>query len=110
MVTAVTIIGILIAAAVIAAAYFANRERRRSVREFNRRHASTYRLNRLTQQSFNKAFNIVSDLVKSDGADIEVVYKDEVVFNGYVDRNDKLEETPMFWYNKALLDKYGIEY
>ena len=110
MVTAVTIIGILIAAAVISAAYFANRERRNSVREFNRRHASTYRLNRLNQQTFNKAFNIVSDLVKNDGADIEVMFDNQVVFNGYIDRDDKLKDTPMFWYNKALLDKYGIEY
>ena len=110
MVTAVTIIGILIAAAVIAAAYFANRERRRSVREFNRaRHASTYRLNRLNQQTFNKAFNIVSDLVKNDGADIEVMFDNQVVFNGYTDITE-LGEQPQFWYNKALLDKYGIEY
>jgi type II secretory pathway pseudopilin PulG len=109
MVTAVTIIGILIAAAVIAAVYFANRERRRSVREFNRRHASTYRLNRLNQQTFNKAFNIVSDLVKNDGADIEVMFDNQVVFNGYIDITE-LGEQPQFWYNKALLDKYGIEY
>lgn len=109
MVTAVTIIEILIAAAVIAAAYFANRERRRSVREFNRQHASTYRLNRLNQQTFNKAFNIVSDLVKNDGADIEVMFDNQVVFNGYTDITE-LGEQPQFWYNKALLDKYGIEY
>lgn len=101
---------LIIAALIIAAVYFVDSRRAKAVRQFNRRHASTYRLNRLTQQSFNKAFNIVSDLVKNDGADIEVVYKDEVVFNGYVDRDDKLKDTPMFWYNKALLDKYGIEY
>ena len=104
MVTAVTIIGIL-----IAAAYFANRERRRNVREFNRRHASTYRLNRLNQQTFNKTFNIVSDLVKNDGADIEVMFDNQVVFNGYTDITE-LGDQPQFWYNKALLDKYGIEY
>ena len=101
---------LIIAALIIAAIYFIDRRRAKAVRQFRRRHQSTYRLNRLNQQSFNKAFNIVADLVHSDGADIEVVYKDEVVFNGYIDRNDKLEETPMFWYNKALLDRYGIEY
>lgn len=101
---------LIVAALIIAAVYFVDRRRAKAVRQFNRIYRNTYRLNRLTQQSFNKAFNIVSDLVKNDGADIEVIYKDEVVFNGYVDRDDKLKDTPMFWYNKALLDKYGIEY
>ena len=110
MVTAVTIIGILIAAAVIAAVYFANRERRRSVREFNRRHASTYRLNRLNQQNFTRAVNIVMDLVQTDGADIEVIYNNQVIFNGYMDRDDRGIDRPHFFYNKKVLDENGIRY
>ena len=108
MTTAVVII--LIVAAILIAAYFARRAREKSIREFNRRFQNTYRLNRLTQQTFTKAYNIVADLVYSDGADIEVVYDNQVVFNGYMDRDDKGNEKPHFWYNKALLDKHGIEY
>jgi ABC-type glycerol-3-phosphate transport system substrate-binding protein len=51
------------------------------------------------------------DLVKSDGADIEVTYKDQVIFNGYMDIEAETgKDTPHFWYNKVVLDKYGIEY
>ena len=105
-----TIIVILIVAAILIACYFAGQARKKSVREFNRRYQNTYKLNRLTQQTFNKAYNIVADLVYSDGADIEVVYDNQVVFNRYVDYDDNLKAAPRFWYNKALLDKYGIEY
>lgn len=92
----IAIIIILVVAAIIAAAYFAERRRAKAVRQHSRRYGSTCRLNRLTQQTFNKALNIVSDLVANDGADIQVVYEDEVVFNGYVDRNDQLESVPIF--------------
>ena len=50
------------------------------------------------------------DLVNSDGADIEVMYKDEVIFNGYIDRDDYGNDTPHFWYNKKILDAHNIKY
>lgn len=111
-----TIITILIVSAVIISAIFAmqlraERIRKKSIRDFNRRYTSHYNINRLTQQTFNKAVNIVMDLVKSDGADIEVTYKDQVIFNGYMDIEAETgKDTPHFWYNKEVLDRYGIDY
>ena len=84
--------------------------RKSSVSDFRRRHVSTYVINRLTQRTFTKAVNIVMDLVNSDGADIEVIYKGEVIFNGYIDRDDYGNDAPHFWYNKRVLDANGIEY
>ena len=105
-----TILIFLIVAAVIAMAIYATRAAK-SIRQFNRRYTSHYVIKHLTQQNFTKAVNIVMDLVKSDGADIEVTYKDQVIFNGYMDIEAETgKDTPHFWYNKVVLDKYGIEY
>ena len=101
---------LIIAALIIAAVYFVARRMEKADRKFIHRYRSTYRIKHLTQQSFNNAINIASDLVKNDGADIAVIYKDEIVFNGYQGIDDKLKDTPVFWYNEALLDEYGIEY
>lgn len=107
----ITIITILIVSAVIILAFYATRIRNKSIRDFNRRYTSHYVINHLTQQTFNKAVNIVMDLVKSDGADIEVTYKDQVIFNGYMDIEAETgKDTPHFWYNKEVLDRYGIDY
>lgn len=107
----ITIITILIVSAVIILAFYATRIRKKSIRDFNRRYTSHYVIKHLTQQTFNKAVNIVMDLVKSDGADIEVTYKDQVIFNGYVDIEAETgKDTPHFWYNKEVLDRYGIDY
>lgn len=107
----ITIITILIVSAVIILAFYAIRIRKKSIRDFNRRYTSHYVIKHLTQQTFNKAVNIVMDLVKSDGADIEVTYKDQVIFNGYVDIEAETgKDTPHFWYNKEVLDRYGIDY
>lgn len=106
-----TIFIFLIVAAVIAMAIYATSVRTKSIRQFNRRYTSRYVIKHLTQQNFTKAVNIVMDLVKSDGADIEVTYKDQVIFNGYMDIEAETgKDTPHFWYNKVVLDKYGIEY
>lgn len=106
-----TIFIFLIVAAVIATAIYATSVRAKSIRQFNRRYTSHYVIKHLTQQNFTKAVNIVMDLVKSDGADIEVTYKDQVIFNGYMDIEAETgKDTPHFWYNKVVLDKYGIEY
>lgn len=106
-----TIFIFLIVAAVIAMAIYATRVRAKSIRQFNRRYTSHYVIKHLTQQNFTKAVNIAMDLVKSDGADIEVTYKDQVIFNGYMDIEAETgKDTPHFWYNKVVLDKYGIEY
>ncbi len=106
-----TILIFLIVAAVIAMAIYATKVRNKSVRQFNRRYTSHYVIKHLTQQNFTKAVNIVMDLVKSDGADIEVTYKGQVIFNGYMDIEAETgKDTPHFWYNKVVLDKYGIEY
>lgn len=107
----ITIITILIVSAVIILAFYATRIRKKSIRDFNRRYTSHYVIKHLTQQTFNKAVNIVMDLVKSDGADIEVTYKDQVIFNGYIDIEAETgKDTPHFWYNKEVLDRYGIDY
>lgn len=107
----ITIITILIVSAVIILAFYATRIRKKSIRDFNRRYTSRYVIKHLTQQTFNKAVNIVMDLVKSDGADIEVTYKDQVIFNGYMDIEAETgKDTPHFWYNKEVLDRYGIDY
>lgn len=107
----ITIITILIISAVIILAFYATRIRKKSIRDFNRRYTSHYVIKHLTQQTFNKAVNIVMDLVKSDGADIEVTYKDQVIFNGYIDIEAETgKDTPHFWYNKEVLDRYGIDY
>ena len=104
----ISIVAVLALAIAVAAKAYQIRER--SIREFNRRHVSTYVINRLTQRTFTKAVNIVMDLVNSDGADIEVIYKDEVIFNGYIDRDDYGNDAPHFWYNKRVLDANGIKY
>lgn len=107
----ITIITILIVSAVIILAFYATRIRKKSIRDFNRRYTSHYVIKHLTQQTFNKAVNIVMDLVKSDGADIEVTYKDQVIFIGYIDIEAETgKDTPHFWYNKEVLDRYGIDY
>ena len=107
----ITIITILIVSAVIILAFYATRIRKKSIRDFNRRYTSHYVIKHLTQENFNKAVNIVMDLVKSDGADIEVTYKDQVIFNGYMDIEAETgKDTPHFWYNKEVLDRYGIDY
>mgnify|MGYP006870182073 CR=1 FL=1 len=102
----------LIVAVIVTALIMACRSRRRerSISQFNRQHTSRYILNRLNHQTFTKAVNIVMDLVNSDGTDIEVIYKDEVIFNGYIDRDDYGNDTPHFWYNKRVLDANGIKY
>lgn len=84
--------------------------RKGSVSDFRHRHVNTYIIKRLTQRTFTKAVNIVMDLVNSDGADIEVIYKDEVIFNGYIDRDDYGNDAPHFWYNKKVLDAHNIKY
>lgn len=106
------IIGIVLVALILIAIAItrAYKIRERSIRYFHRRYVSTYILNRLTQQTFTKAVNIIMDLVNSDGADIEVIYKDEVIFNGYIDRDDNGNDAPHFWYNKRVLDANGIKY
>ena len=105
-----TIVIILIAASILIACYFAGKAREKSIREFRRRHVSTYVIKNLNQHTFTKAVNIVQDLVARDGADIEVIYNDEVIFNGYVGYDGELHGTPHFWYNKKVLDENGIEY
>lgn len=108
--TAIVII-ILLISAVISIGIYAVRIRNKSIKQFNKRYTSRYVIKHLTQQNFTKAVNIVMDLVKSDGADIEVTYRDQVIFNGYMDISDITgKETPHFWHNKEVLDKYGIEY
>ncbi len=105
------IILLIVTAIVIAAITYAYRIREKSIKEFKRRYASRYVIKHLTQQNFTKAVNIVTDLVTTDGADIEVTYKDQVVFNGYIDIDPETgKDTPHFWYNKVILDKYGIDY
>lgn len=105
------IIGVVLVALTIAAAAKVRQIRECRIKDSRRRHISTYILNRLTQQTFTKAVNIVTDLVERDGADIEVIYNDEVIFNGYMDYSDEdLQSTPRFWYNKKVLDAHGIEY
>lgn len=71
---------------------------------------SRYIITRLTQQNFTKAVNIVMDLVQTDGADIEVIYNNQVIFNGYMDRDDRGIDRPHFFYNKKVLDENGIRY
>lgn len=105
------ITGLVLAVAITAvAAARACRIRERRNRAAARRHVSTYIIKNLTQPTFTKAVNIVTDLVRRDGADIEVVYKDEVLFNGYTDRDGYGNGTPRFWYNKKVLDANGIKY
>lgn len=106
------IIGIVSAVLALIAIVFAKacQVRERRIRDFRRRHVSTYILNRLTQQAFTKAVNIVMDLVERDSADIEVIYNNEIVFNGYRDYDDNGNDTPHFWYNKKVLDAHGIKY
>jgi hypothetical protein len=50
------------------------------------------------------------DLVQTEGADIEVIYENQVIFNGYIDRDDNGNDRPHFWYNKEVLDANGIRY
>lgn len=103
----------IIGGAILAAIFFivwAMRSRRKSVRQFNVRHRSIYTIRQLTQQSFDKAVRIVSDIVKADGADIEVMYNGKIIFNGYIDICEDGKHRPHFWYNKDFLDKYGIKY
>ena len=78
--------------------------RERSISGFHRKHVSAYILNHLTQRTFTKAVNTVMDLVNNDGANIEVIYKEKVIFNGYGNN------TPHFWYNKKVLDAHNIKY
>ena len=92
-------------------------EHARNVREQKQREQeqpepgkSYYRLNRLNQQTFTKAVNIVMDLVQTEGADIEVTYNGTTLFNGYMDRDDKGRNKPHFWYNKKVLDQNDIIY
>lgn len=87
-----------------------SRRRERSISQFNRQHTSRYILNRLNQQTFTKAVNIVMDLVRTDGADIEVIYDGQVIFNGYIDIVEDGESAPCFWYNKKVLEAKGIIY
>ena len=84
--------------------------RERSISGFHRKHVSAYILNHLTQRTFTKALNTVMDLVNNDGANIEVIYKEKVIFNGYIDRDDYGNDTPHFWYNKKVLDAHNIKY
>lgn len=103
----------IIGGAILAAIFFivwAMRSRRKNVRQFNARHSSIYTIGQLTQQSFDKAVRIVSDIVKADGADIEVMYNGKIIFNGYIDICEDGKRRPHFWYNKNLLDEYGIKY
>lgn len=105
------IIGIVIVLALLAIiAVRAYQIRERNIRDFRRRRVSTFIIKRLAQQTFTKAVNTIVDLVGRDGADIEVIYKDEVIFNGYIDCDDNGNNTPQFWYNKRVLDAYGIKY
>lgn len=106
-----TIIGIIVVLALLAiVAAKAYQIREHHIRDFRCRHVGTYIIKRLTQQTFTKAVNIIMDLVEHDGADIEVIYNDEVIFNGYIDRDDYGNDTPHFWYNKKVLDANGIKY
>lgn len=103
----------IIGGAILATIFFivwAMRSRRKNVRQFNARHSSIYTIGHLTQQSFDKAVRIVSDIVKADGADIEVMYNGKIIFNGYIDICEDGKHRPHFWYNKNLLDEYGIKY
>ena len=111
MITYIIIGIVLIALALIAIATVkAYQIRERSIRDFRRHYVSTYILKHLTQQTFTKMVNIVKGLVKHDGADIEVIYKGEVIFNGYIDMDDYGNDTPHFWYNKKVLDAHKIKY
>ena len=71
---------------------------------------SRYIITRLTQQNFTKAVNIVMDLVQTEGADIEVIYGNQVIFNGYIDIDENGNSRPHFYYNKKVLDANGIIY
>lgn len=71
---------------------------------------SRYIITRLTQQNFIKAVNIVMDLVQTEGADIEVIYDNQVIFNGYIDIDENGNNRPHFYYNKKVLDANGIIY
>lgn len=50
------------------------------------------------------------DLVRTDGADIEVIYDGQVIFNGYIDIVEDGKSAPCFWYNKKVLEAKGIIY
>ena len=71
---------------------------------------SRYIITRLTQQNFIKAVNIVMDLVQTEGADIEVIYDNQVIFNCYIDIDENGNNRPHFYYNKKVLDANGIIY
>ena len=71
---------------------------------------SRFIITRLTQQNFIKAVNIVMDLVQTEGADIEVIYDNQVIFNGYIDIDENGNNRPHFYYNKKVLDANGIIY
>ena len=105
-----TIFIFLIVAAVIAMAIYATKVRNKSIRQFNRRYTSHYVIKHLTQQNFTKAVNIVMDLVQTEGADIEVIYDNQVIFNGYIDIDENGNNRPHFYYNKKVLDANGIIY
>lgn len=50
------------------------------------------------------------DLVQTEGADIEVIYDNQVIFNGYIDIDENGNNRPHFYYNKKVLDANGIIY
>lgn len=84
--------------------------RKRKAKDNSRRYVSRYILRRLTQHAFTKAVNITMDLVTRDGAEIEVIYDNQVILNGYIDIDEKGNDRPYFWYNKKVLDKHNIAY
>lgn len=92
-------------------------EHARNVREQKQREQeqpepdkSYYRLNRLNQQTFTKAVNIVMDLVQTECASIDVTYNGITLFSGYIDVDDRGIERPHFWYNKKVLNQNSIIY
>ena len=109
MVTA--LISFIAVVAFAAVFIYAGHVRDKSIKQYRRRYVSTYQIKDLNQRNFNKAVNIVMDLVKSDSADMEVIYNGITIFCGHMDYDDFTgQEAPHFWYNKEILDKYGIEY
>ncbi len=107
----ILIVAVILMVGAFLIALYAYKARQKSVRQFNHRYGSTYRLNRLTQQTFTKAVNIVMDLVKTEGADIEVIYDNQIIFSGYVDIDAETgRDIPHFWYNKRVLNDNGIIY
>lgn len=85
-------------------------KRQQGIKYIRRKYVSTYIINDLTQRTFTKAINTAKDLVKRRNVDIEIIYNNQVIFNGYIDITDDGNNAPCFWYNKKVLDENNIKY